>query len=189
MRTDPAIGGNVLVIVYSRTGTGWRLAQLLGALHDWPVATIRDARPHERDGGAWRRLLDTWLLRRPAIVYDGPEPQGYDAVVLVSPTRLARLAAPMRSFIASRRGQLREVAFLSVCGACSPAPAAAEVTRLLGRTPLVSVALRHAEVEDGRFAEPLQAFGRAVARAAEALQGPLRKGRAALARAPATRAA
>ncbi|HJV59760.1 MAG TPA: flavodoxin [Albitalea sp.] len=155
----------VLVVAYSYTGTSLRLAQLLAGLQQWTLAEVREAGPRSGAAGTWRCVMDSLLRRTPAIRYEGPDPAAFDAVVLVSPIWAYRLAGPMRSFVATRRDSLPDVAMISVMGERGAANAVAEVTRLLGRAPLMDTAFKTREVEDGSCGGRLQAFGRAVQQA------------------------
>ena len=152
----------ILAVVYSYTGTSRRAAQLLVAQQQWALAEVRDARPRGGIAGTSRCLLDSLFRRRPEIRYDGPNPNEFDAVVLISPIWAQRLAGPMRSFVATHRASLRDVAVISVMGGSGAPNAVAEVTRLVGRPPLINAAFTSREVEDGSCAGRLQAFGRAV---------------------------
>jgi hypothetical protein len=154
----------ILVVVYSYTGTSRRLAQLLANLEQWQVGEIRDEKPRS---GNWRCIWDSLLRRRPSIVYDGPDPATFDAVVLVSPIWAGRLAGPMRSFVALRRDVLRDVAVVSVMGGQGAPGAVAEVAAVIGRKPILDAAFTRREIEDGSFAGPLQAFAKSVQRAEE----------------------
>lgn len=156
---------NVLVIVYSYTGTSRRAAQLLCSQQGWDMAEITDARPRSGTLGSWRCVLDSFFRRRPAIRYDGPPPSDFDAVVLVSPIWMLQLAGPMRSFVAQQRERLPDVAVLSVMGGQGAPNAAAEIGKLLGRAPILSAAVTMCEVDDGSCAARLQAFGTAFGNA------------------------
>jgi flavodoxin len=148
----------VLVVTYSHTGTGRKLARLLCSLKDWEMAEITEERPR----GNWRCILDSMLRRRPAIRYDGPNPRHFDMVVLVAPIWAGRLASPMRSFVAGRRALLPDVAVVSVMGNTGAPNAVAEIGKLLDRWPILSAAFKTAEIEDGSFADRLEAFAEAV---------------------------
>ncbi len=152
----------VLAVAYSYTGTSRRLAQLLVAQQQWTLAEVREARSRSGVAGTWRCLLDSFFHRRPKIHYDGPNPSEFDAVVLVSPIWAYRLAGPMRSFVASQRASLRDVAMISVMGEGGAPNAVAEVTQLIGRPPLMNAAFKTREVDDGSYAGRLKAFGKAV---------------------------
>ena len=162
MNEAEATANSVLVIVYSHTGSSRRVGQLLGEQHGWPVAHIHDARPRSGVLGVWRCILDAMHRRQPEIRYDGPPPSDFDAVVLVSPIWLLQLAGPMRSFVARQHRRLREVAVLSVMGGEGEPHAAAEIGELMGRAPVLSAAVTTREVNNGRCAQRLQAFGDAL---------------------------
>ena len=149
----------ILVIAYSHTGTCGRVAQLLCEQQQWPLAEVTDLRPRAGVLGTWRCVADSLLRRRPAICYAGPDPSRFDALVLVAPIWMSRLAGPMRSFVASRRSALPPLAVVSVMGRVGAYNAVAEVARLTGRQPLLGTAVAARSVEDGSCAEVLQAFG------------------------------
>lgn len=153
---------NVLVIVYSYTGTSRRVAELLCGQQNWQLATVTEVRPRSGAMGSLRCVLDSILRRQPAIGYDGPPPGDFDAVVLVSPIWMLRLAGPMRSFVARQRGRLPDIAVLSVMGGQGAPNAAAEIADILGRAPILSSSVTMREVDDGSCAARLQAFGTAV---------------------------
>jgi hypothetical protein len=152
----------VLVVIYSYTGTSRRVAQLLRDGQGWEVAEIAEVRPRSGALGNMRCLLDSLFRRCPAIRYDGPLPRGFDTVVLVSPVWGQQLAGPMRSFVTRRRDHLPDVAVVSVMGGSGAPNAIAEIGRIIGRAPILSIALTTREVQDGSCAERLQRFGTAV---------------------------
>ncbi|MBD9666971.1 flavodoxin [Variovorax sp. VRV01] len=163
----------ILVVVYSYTGTSRKVAELLCSQQGWPMAEIVETRPRAGASGSWRCMLDSFFRRRPAIRYQGPETAQFDAVVLVSPIWGQRLAGPMRSFVAAQCNHLPDVAVISVMGGRGAPHAVAEIGRLLGRTPVLDTAFTTREVDSGSFAARLQGFGTAV-RAAEGTQPAVR---------------
>jgi hypothetical protein len=145
----------VLIIVYSLTGTSHRLAETMAATRQWPLAEIRDATPGRTP---WRCMIDSLLRRHPAIRYEGPDPRSFDAVVLISPIWVGRLASPMRSFVTQSAATLPRSAIVSVMRGDGAPAALVEVSRLLQRAPILDAEFTQREVEDGRFGERLQAF-------------------------------
>jgi flavodoxin len=148
-----------LVIFYSYTGTCRRLAQLMCDQQGWDMHEIVEAR---RGRGTWRCLLDSWLHRRPKIIYDGALPTVDSMVILVAPIWAYRLAGPMRSFVAAHQRQLGQFAVVSVMGGRGAPNAVAEIGRLTGRSPVLSTAFSAREVEDGSCAARLQGFAEAL---------------------------
>lgn len=155
--------GKILVVSYSHTGTSRQLANTLAQLQGWTATEIAEVHPGRGD---WRCVLDSLLRRRPAIRYGGPAPEQFDAVVLVAPIWVYRLAGPMRSFVDQYRDRLSTVAVVSVMGGRGAPNAVAEIGHLLGRSPIFSTAFLAREVEDGSCAGRLRAFGEAVDKAA-----------------------
>jgi hypothetical protein len=154
----------VLVVVYSHTGTSRNVAKLLCMQQNWQMAEILEA--GTRAGrSSLRCVLESLFRLRPPIRYAGPPPEGFDAVVLVSPIWLLRLAGPMRTFVTDYCKRLPEVAVISVMGGSGGPYAAAEIAQRIGRAPAWSTTFTAREVDDGSCAARLQAFGTAVASA------------------------
>lgn len=151
-----------LVVFYSSTGTCRRLAQLLNTQFGWPLGEIREAHVRVGLSGMLRCAADSWLCREPRIHYEGPPPRDFDAVVLLAPIWLYRLAGPMRSFIATHGAELGHYAVLSVMGGRGAPNAVAEIGALTGRAPLLSMAFTSREVNDGSCVARLPAFACAV---------------------------
>jgi hypothetical protein len=147
----------ILVVVYSYTGTSRTVAQRLAGERSWPLGEVVDAKPRH---GSMRCVLDSLFRRRPEIRYQGPDPARFDGVVLVAPIWVERLAAPMRSFVAERASTLPEVAVVSVMGSKGAPNAVAEISRLLGRRPILEAAFKSRDVHDGSAAAAIARFAR-----------------------------
>lgn len=150
----------ILVVSYSWTGTCKQVAKLLCAQQSgWQAAEIRLEQPRTGRSGYWRCVLDSLLRRRPAILYDGPAPEDFEAVVLVSPIWAFSLAGPMRSFVSTRRNRLPDVAVVSVMGGAGAGHAVREVEQMMGRLSVLDAAFTMQEVEDGSATLGLREFG------------------------------
>ena len=161
---------NILVVVYSRTGTSRTVAGLLAAEGSGQLAVVRDA---DARRGVMRCMLDSWLRRRPKIVYEGPDPASFDVVVLVAPIWAMRLAGPMRTFVASRAACLHRVVVVSVMGDEGADRAVAEVARLLGHRPALDASFKERDVRDGSFVRRLRSLAASVADMTSATSRPL----------------
>lgn len=150
----------VLVVSYSRTGTCRRLAQALCAETGWPSGEIlaKDA-----GRGMWRAVADLLLHRPAAPGYRGPPLADFRLVVLVAPVEGQQLAPTVQDFVAAYRGQLRNVALLSVRGRLSSYEAAEEITWHLGRAPVLSATVLARDVHSGAFAPRLRGIQDAIA--------------------------
>jgi hypothetical protein len=152
----------ILVVCYSYTGTARRLAQLLCSHHGWPMGEVVEERPRAGAAGTLRCVIDSLLRRRPAVRYEGPDPGDFHTVVLVSPIWMYQLAAPMRSFVAGRRQELRRVAAVFTMNFGGASNAVAELARALGHSPVLVGAFTSQEVETGNGTARLLAFGDAL---------------------------
>lgn len=152
----------ILVVCYSLTGTGRRLAELLCSHHGWPLGEVVEEHPRAGATGTLRCVLDSILRRHPAVRYEGPDPADFRTVVLVAPIWMYRLAGPMRSFVAARRDALRHVALVFTMGFGGASNAVAEVAQLVGRAPILVGTFTAREVETGTGTSRLLAFGSAL---------------------------
>ena len=153
----------ILVVSYSWTGTCTLLAKLMCSQQPgWQFAQIQLERPRNGRAGYWRCVLDSLLRLRPAIRYDGPFPQEFDVVVLVSPIWAFGLAGPMRSFVSTRRDHLPDVAVISVMGGAGARNAVREIERIIGRPSVMNTAFTMQEVEEGHSGIGLRSFGDAL---------------------------
>jgi flavodoxin len=152
----------VLVVVYSYTGTARRVAQRLAVERGWPIGEVIDAKPRS---GWLRCVFDSVFRRRPAIRYAGPDPARFDAVVLVSPIWVGGLAAPMRTFVAGQAPTLREFAIVSVMDSKGAPNAVAEISTLMGRAPMLHAAFKSGELDQASVIARIGVFARAVERA------------------------
>ncbi|MEJ8826700.1 flavodoxin [Variovorax humicola] len=139
------------------------MAQLLCAQQDWRIGEITEYHGRTDGWGNLRCILNALFYLRPPIRYLGPGPIDFDAVVLVSPIWLMRLASPMCSFVATHRKRLPEVAVVSVMGGLGSPDAPDEVGRWIGRQVTLSTTVTARDAKDGGCAERMQAFGAALA--------------------------
>jgi flavodoxin len=151
-----------LIVCYSNTGTSRRVADLLASQFQWQRGEVREARSRAGTAGMLRCVLDSLFRRHPEIRYEGPEPRGFETVVLIAPIWLAELAGPMRSFVRDHASNLKRVAVISVMGGKGATNAFAEIDRILGRPPMLSTSFTAREVDDGSYSSSLQVFGNAV---------------------------
>ncbi|MET4577719.1 flavodoxin family protein [Ottowia thiooxydans] len=151
-----------LIVCYSNTGTSRRVADLLATQFQWQRGEICERRSRAGVAGMLRCVGDSLLRRHPAIRYEGPDPRGFETVVLIAPIWVSRLAGPMRSFVRDRASSLKRVAVIAVMGGKGATNAFAEIDQILGRPPILSTSFTARNVDDGSYASGLEAFGAAV---------------------------
>ena len=90
------MNNQTLVVFYSHTGTSRRAAQLLASQFGWQTGEVSERHPRVGRAGTFKCVADSLLRRRPAIRYEGPDPQAFGSVVFVAPVWVSRMAGPMR---------------------------------------------------------------------------------------------
>ena len=160
---------DVLVVFHSRSGHCRTLAESLSQKRGWSLGEVAYLQGAQSYGQCAR---DALLRREPEIRYKGPNPSGFEVVVMVSPVWCWSLCPPMRSFVRSMHGKLAEVAVVSCMGGSGASNALGEIQRLTHRKAVASLALRQDQVESGRHADALQAFADEVAAFAAAHARP-----------------
>lgn len=150
---------SMLVVCYSETGSACEVARQLHAEHGWPLGEVRDLHAGPGAAGSLRRLLDSAVLRRAPIAYDGPDPGDFRTVILVTSMHGGHLPPAMRTFLLDRREQLRRYAIVSILKTEEAASAVGEVTQLLGHAPIHNATFTAAEVADTGGGARISAFG------------------------------
>ena len=102
-----------LVFFYSLTGITSKAAGEFARAGGWDIGEIRDVHPRT---GLWARsrcLIESSVGLCPRIDYRGPDPGGYDFVVLGAPVWRFHTASPLHSFFMHHQGHLKRIAFSS----------------------------------------------------------------------------
>lgn len=152
----------VLVACYSRSGYTASLVQEIVGMTGWERLDIKDRHPRDGGWGQFRCVLDVLFHRRPAIAADGRSLRDYDLVVLAAPVWMARLAAPMRSYIDSHKGEFKSVAYVCTYGGRGADNAARQVAHLAGVPLKASLAVTSQELEQADYRRRLDGFLAAI---------------------------
>ena len=153
---------NILVVFYTYTGVSRRAAQLLATHRGWPVGEVWDADPRAGLLGGLRCIFDSLFQRRPAIRYEGPDPAGFQTVIIISPIWAYRMAGPMRSFLAENAPKLPRFAVVTLMNAAGATNAVKEAEQLVGRRAISTLDLLSRDFKDGSATARLLQFGEAV---------------------------
>ncbi len=150
---------SMLVVCYSETGVARRVAVQLCTERGWPLGDLHDLRDDEPVHHPVREVVDSLLLRRAPIAYEGPEPGDFRTVILVMGMKAGHLPAAMRSFLLQHRDGLHRYAIVSVLKSQDAVSAVAEVTQLLGHAPIHNATFSAPEIFGGSAARDITAFG------------------------------
>jgi flavodoxin len=147
-----------LVIYYSRTGTTAKLAEAIARATGADTERITDT--VDRDGffGFMRSLRDAIRKSESTLNPSGVDPAAYQLVIIGTPDWGQSVAAPTRTFLASQKGRLRNVAFFLTDGTSDHAKVFADMAELVGATPVATLGIPHDEVVKDQFLPRVEAF-------------------------------
>jgi hypothetical protein len=90
------------------------------------------------------------------------DPSSYDVVVLGTPVWAANVSSPLRSYVAARRAQLKQVAFFCTQGGSGAEKVFGALAELTGKAPLATLAVNDKDINTHAYAQQLQGFATAV---------------------------
>lgn len=131
----------VLVVYHSRSGHTQRLAEQLAQELRADLAAIQEQKPADGAVGWLRTRMQALLGQATPIRPPRRSPADYDLVLVGTPVLGWRLAAPVRTFARSCRGQLTSVAFFATSNGADARPAFDELRQLIGRPPLAELVI------------------------------------------------
>lgn len=146
-----------LVIYYSLSGMTRQVAQEIARVGGWDVGEIREVKPRK---GAWAHLrsgADALFGSEPPITYAGPDPAGYDFVILGTPVWVSRIASPVRSFMKQYASKLPRVGLLLTFGSAGGS-AVRQFSTLCGKPPVYTLLVPDAEISSGSFHGRVEEF-------------------------------
>jgi flavodoxin len=138
----------VLVVFFSRSGTTRKVAQALAHASGADVEELRESRSR---GGIWGYLRSgyeaTYRRSSPDLLPCQRDPRDYDLVFIGTPTWSASLSSPVRAYLEQQRSALSNTALFVTCGGPRADGVLAQMSGLLAKPPLATVALSEAEVK------------------------------------------
>lgn len=151
-----------LVVFYSLTGVTKTAAEEFARVGGWEMGEIWDVHPRR---GLWSRsqcLIESRFGLNPRIDYRGPDPSGYDFVILGAPVWGYRVASPLRSFFAHHRSQLKRIAFFFTFYGAGADTVTRQAGKLFGSTDVQMLFLKDSEMKSGSFRGRVSDFVRVL---------------------------
>lgn len=155
----------ILVVYYSRTGHTRRVAEELAATLRADIEEIVD--PENRMGllGYLRSGRQAFFGQETDIREPLKDPAAYDLVVVGTPVWNWSLSAPVRAYLTRRQQRFARppVAFFLTEGGSGEQRVFGQMEELAGKAPLDVMAVRQAEIENGRYHEKIRSFAESLA--------------------------
>lgn len=157
---------NVLVVDYSLTGHAQSVGKSIAQEGGWQHAAIDLATSRNGGWGRFLAVLDVFLRRKPVIRYSGPDPAGFDAVVLGGPVWASHIASPLHTFAAEHQTELKNVALFCAYGGSGDNKALQELAGFCGKPPVATLSVKDADLASGAYLPSVKQFVQQVASAA-----------------------
>jgi flavodoxin len=136
----------ILVVYYSRTGNTRDVAEHIAAKIGADVAQVHSVRYRLGIASYLLAAFDSWRRASPAIEVQGPAPDHYDQVIVLSPVWTGRPSAPIRAYLHRNAGKMKKAAFVLTCIGWCPPQALAEMADLAGIEPAATFVLRQSDI-------------------------------------------
>lgn len=154
----------VLLIYYSRTGYTASIAKQMAHLDNWEIDEIRDLHPRSGPLGFLRSMLDAIFRRFPAIRKVATDPSKYDLVIIGASVWMKRLCSPVQTYLRDHRHQFRKIAFFCTHGGQGADVAIKQCGELTGKTPVATLQITDAEIEQASYWPKLDEFTQQIRR-------------------------
>jgi len=156
----------ILVVYYSRTGNTRTLAGDLVAALKADVDQLDDRRDRCGVFGYLRCAREALNKRTVQLLPPAYDPSNYDVVVLGTPVWAGNICSPLRSYVATHKARLPQVAFFCTQGGSGAEKVFRDLAELCGRSPLDTLVVNGREIEKRAYAQRLERFTAAIASAA-----------------------
>lgn len=151
-----------LVVFYSLTGTTRTLAGAIAQELGADIAEIFCARYGRTFIGAWNIGLDMWTGRLPEVHVETAPLSSYGLLIAGAPLWGGRAAAPIRSYLAARRGGLPRTAFFLTYGGTATERAFSGMEEAAGVSAAGRLAVKTRDVAGASCQEAVKVFAAAL---------------------------
>ncbi|MGI9659868.1 MAG: flavodoxin family protein [Gaiellaceae bacterium] len=152
----------ILVVYYSRTGRTKQVAETVAAGLGADLAAIEGVDNRAGVLGYFWAGRDGLFGRCGSIHSTETEPAGYDLVLVGTPVWAGRLSAPVRTYIANHKTDLRHVAFFCTEGGYGGPRVFKTMNDLSGQQPVATLEITGGDLRSGRYRDKVSAFTRHI---------------------------
>ena len=148
----------ILVACYSRTQTTKKLAEELAQKLGADIEEIKDT--VDRSGGMGYLLSgkDATLRKLTTLEKTEKNPREYDLVIIGTPIWSWNMSVPIRTYHTEHKGEFPKVAFFCTMGGSGEKRAFAEMSEIIGKKPVATLAMKTVEVVKATAREKIDSF-------------------------------
>jgi menaquinone-dependent protoporphyrinogen IX oxidase len=152
----------ILIVYYSRTGTTKKAALAIKDRLNCDLEEIVDKK--DRAGlvgylSAGRDAMRRILTEIEPVKYS---PADYGLVVIATPVWVGTMAAPIRSYLAAQKENIKQLAFISTQGSRQRQRVFDDMAAITDKKPLSEAFFTTKEIVKGNYEEKLEAFVKAL---------------------------
>jgi flavodoxin len=148
----------IMVAYFSRSGYTRGVAEQLARLLKAQLCPIEEPRSRSGPLGYVRSLWEATRGRDADISTPAQEPEQFDLVVIGTPIWGWHLSSPARAFAHRYGGKIKHVAFFCTMGGAGAEKAFGELEKLIGHSPVATLALTDKELDSGTANEKIDRF-------------------------------
>ncbi len=151
-----------LVIFYSRTGTTKKVGEALAIKLGADMEEIKDT--VNRSGAKGYLLSGRDAMRKMLTKLESQNKNAsdYDLVVIGTPIWAWSMSTPIRTYITEHKNDFKNVAFFCTMGGSGDEGTFSEMTEIIGKKPISTLALKTIQVVKNEFSQELEMFSDSV---------------------------
>jgi flavodoxin len=146
-----------LVVYYSRNGTTRKAAEALAAMLKCDVEELTDNVNRQGLAGYLRCGKEGMKKTLARINATKKNPADYDLVIIGTPIWAGNMSSPIRAFLSSNKGKIKEAAFFCTMGGENTGQTFADMESL-SKKPVATLAVRTREVKKDEHLSKLKEF-------------------------------
>lgn len=147
-----------LIVYFSRTGHTERVAKQISRTMNATLMPISEARSRLGCLGYQRCLIEAAFGLDAKVLPSSTDPADYDLVLLGTPIWAWHLSSPVRTFARRHGKAIRQCGFFCTMGGSGHKAAFSELEKLIGHSPLVTLALTDKDVDAGQGRKRIASF-------------------------------
>jgi flavodoxin len=145
----------ILVACYSHSGHTKNLGQRISSAAGADLEVIEDKTVRKGAAGYLKSAVEAALHMQPQIKAVKYAPGDYDLVVIGTPIWLSNMASPVRSYISQHCKHVKEFAFFCTYSGSGQFNVMKNLTKLVGRPTVATLALTDKTIAADQFRKPL----------------------------------
>jgi len=148
----------ILVVYYSRTQTTKKVAEILAEKLGADLEEIKDTVDRTGVKGYWLSGKDATLRKLTVLEKSEKDLSNYELVIIGTPIWFWNMSVPVRTYVTENKDKFPQVAFFCTMGGSGDERAFKEMSEIIGKESVNTLALKTIEVVKNSAGEKVEAF-------------------------------